>query len=77
MSQTANRTRYLSLSEASVQLGYPPRKISTAIYSGWIDVSTWPVVGGRRLVPADELDAVREAIEAHRAQPRQQSAAAV
>lgn len=46
---------YLSVSEAARRLGANPREISELFYRRRLSDSRCPIVGGRRLIPADYL----------------------
>lgn len=62
----ASLASLLSLAEASRKLGLPARALSDAIYTGRVDASLWPVVGGRVLVPADALPKLAETLSRDR-----------
>lgn len=59
---------YLSLAEASRRAGRPSWALKFAIRRGKIDVSNWPRVSGRPVVPLDELPKVRAALKPRRRQ---------
>jgi len=64
---------FFIVSEVARQLGVRPRDISDLFYQRRLDDGRCPVVGGRRLIPADYIPAIREALQAR--QPRGQEAA--
>jgi hypothetical protein len=57
---------YLSLADGSRRIGLAAHAISKGIFDGRIDPSTWPVVSGRRLVPASELENIRRILTTRR-----------
>jgi hypothetical protein len=55
---------YFTVSEVARRRGVPPRVISDLFYARRLDDSRCPIVGGRRLIPADylpQIDAVLRA----------------
>jgi hypothetical protein len=55
---------HFTVSEVARSRGVPPRLISDLFYARRLDDSRCPIVGGRRLIPADylpDLDAVLRA----------------
>jgi hypothetical protein len=55
--------QYFSLTEVSVACDRAPRTLSGMLYNGTIDGSNWPVIGGRRLVPAAELPRLKRLLK--------------
>jgi hypothetical protein len=59
-SMAQQETPFIGISDAARRLGLPARAISDAVYRGKIDVTGWPLVAGRRLVPVSELAAIKK-----------------
>jgi hypothetical protein len=53
-------SEYLSVGEAAARVGggVLPRHISDALYSGRLDGSRCPMIGGRRLIPEDYVEEI-------------------
>ena len=49
---------YLSVSEAAQRLGARPKDISDLLYRRALRDDLCPIVGGRRLIPEEYLDAI-------------------
>jgi hypothetical protein len=49
----------LTQAAASRALGRPARFLADLIYTGAIDPSSWPVIAGKRLVPAEVVEQLR------------------
>lgn len=49
---------FLSIGEAAARLGVKPRDLTTLFYSRGLDCDRCPVIGGRRLIPADYLPGI-------------------
>ena len=61
----------ITLSEGSRRLGRPAKAISDAIARGAVSEDMTVVVGGRRMLPARNLPAVRKALETDRRRKKQ------
>jgi hypothetical protein len=55
---------YLNLASASRAAGGAPRLLSDLIYQGRLDVTGWPKVSGKVLVPRTELARLRKVVQA-------------
>lgn len=58
-------SKFYSVSEVARDLGCRPRDISDSFYRRWLDDSVTPIVSGRRLIPAEYVETVREVLEQH------------
>jgi hypothetical protein len=58
--------QFLSQAEASRRLGRHAGAIAQALYNGRLDGSQWPVLCGRRVVPAAELESIRRILATDR-----------
>lgn len=66
--------RFFSISEVARQLGAKPRDITLAFYARRLDDRRCPVIGGRRVIPADYVPEIEATL---RSQGRLQEAAGV
>jgi hypothetical protein len=55
---------FTTVSELADKLGVRPRDISDALYQRRVDVSCIPLVSGRRVIPREQIPAIRRALEA-------------
>ena len=53
---------HFTVSDAGRRFGVPPRDISDLFYARKLDDRRCPIIGGRRLIPADYLPAVEDAL---------------
>lgn len=44
---------YLTVGEVAEKLGCPPKTLSDMLYLRRLDISRCPLLGGRRMIPAD------------------------
>jgi hypothetical protein len=51
-----------SVSEVARELGVPPRVLSDLFYARKLDDERCPIVGGRRLIPADYIPMIAAVI---------------
>jgi hypothetical protein len=56
----------LTVSDVARQLGCRPRDVSDLFYARLVSEERCPVVGGRRLIPADLVPAVAKALRSRR-----------
>ena len=53
----------LTVSEAARLLGVTPRSISDLLYNRGLPDGDFPITGGRRLIPRDQIDNIRDALK--------------
>jgi hypothetical protein len=54
---------YLSVGEVARRLKYPPRLVTDILYRQLVDTSQCPMLGGRRMIPAEMLPELKEALK--------------
>ena len=52
----------LTVSEAARLIGTEPRRISDLFYSRRLPDDAFPIIAGRRMIPADKVDDIRVAL---------------
>jgi hypothetical protein len=63
-------TQLYSVGEAARLIGESARRTSDGFYKNWFDTTACPLIGGRRMVPADYLPTLAAILRQRRAKVR-------